>query len=99
MSASQAASVSRPFAVSAVRRMRRFPASGTRSMSPARSSAEMTSFIDCGVTHSRRASWALERPLRERRIDSVVYCATLSPFGPTSRPISLRTARSRRAMT
>jgi hypothetical protein len=59
----------------------------------------MTSFIDWGVTHSRRASCALDRPLRERRIDSVVYCATLSPLGPTSRPISLRSARSSRAMT
>jgi hypothetical protein len=59
----------------------------------------MTSFIDWGVTHRRRASCALESPLRERRIESVVYCATLRPFGPTRRPISRRTARSSRAMT
>ena len=58
----------------------------------------MTAFIDCGVTCVRRASCALDSPLRRSRIDSAVYCGTVRPYGRMRRAISRRRPRSTRAI-
>ena len=48
------------------------------------SSARSTSFIDCGDTRARRASWALDSPLRRSSTLSVVYWLTESPWALTT---------------
>src|SRR5262245_30147559 len=95
-SASQGASRALPLAVSRACRIRPWSGWARRRTSPLSSSVSSTSFIDWGDTSARRASWALERPLRRLSTLSVVYWLTDSPCAFRTVPIARRTTRSMR---
>ena len=67
-------------------------------MKPFRSSAWMTSLIDCGVMNARRASCEVDSgaPWRSRTL-SVVNCSVVSPYGATRSVTPANTRWWRRA--
>jgi hypothetical protein len=90
---SHAASTRRPFGVIVAGSVLRWFGCGFRLMRPFRSSAWMTSLMDCGVMNARRASCDVESgaPCRLSTL-SVVNWSVVRPYGATR---SLMLANSR----